>query len=157
MIRLANKQITELWGYLSQGYEVLVHSADGRQPISSVSKVSPRYKTQVMLTDKVFRLRLLKNTVETNLDTDLVHEISMYFNRDLDMVSFSSVSYKHKTRKQDEVAEDAYIANIQLYELDNILVHLAGNVATLKQVECLNLGVRNSGFGFDVVEEVRFG
>lgn len=109
-----------------------------------------------MLTESVFRLRLLQNTVETNLDTDLVHEISMYFNRDLDMVSFSSVSYKHKTRKQDEVAEDAYIANIQLYELDNILVHLAGNVATLKQVECLNLGVRNSGFGFDVVEEVRF-
>lgn len=44
MVRLANKQITELWGYLSQGYEVLVHSADGRQPISSVSQVSPRYK-----------------------------------------------------------------------------------------------------------------
>lgn len=152
MVRLANKQITELWGYLSQGYEVLVHSAEGRQPVSSVSQVSPRYQTQVMLTESVFRLRLLQNTVETNLDTDLVHEISMYFNRDLDMVSFSSVSYKHKTRKQDEVAEDAYIANIQLYELDNILVHLAGNVATLKQVECLNLGIRNSGFGFDIVE-----
>lgn len=156
MVRLANKQTTELWGYLSQGYEVLVHSAEGRQPISSVSQVSPRYKTQVMLTDSVFRLRLLKNTVETNLDTDLVHEISMYFNRDLDMVSFSSVSYNHKTRKQDEVAEDAYVANVQLYELDNVLVHLAGNVATLKQVECLNLGIRSSGFGFDIVEEVRF-
>ena len=154
MVRLANKEITELWGYLSQGYEVLVHCAEGRQPISSVSKVSPRYKTQVMLTENVFRLRLLKNTVETNLDTDLVHEISMYFNRDLDMVSFSSVSYNHKTRKQDEVAEDVYIANVQLYELDNVLVHLAGNVATLKQVECLNLGVRSSGFGFDIVEEV---
>lgn len=154
MVRLVNKQITELWGYLSQGYEVLVHSAEGRQPISSVFQVSPRYKTQVMLTESVFRLRLLKNTVETNLDTDLVHEISMRFYRDLDMVSFSSVSYNHKTRKQDEVAEDAYIANIQLYELDNILVHLTGNVATLKQVECLNLGVRSSGFGFDMVEEV---
>lgn len=156
MVRLVNKQITELWGYLSQGYEVLVHSAEGRQPISSVFQVSPRYKTQVMLTESVFRLRLLKNTVETNLDTDLVHEISMRFYRDLDMVSFSSVSYNHKTRKQDEVAEDAYIANIQLYELDNILVHLTGNVATLKQVECLNLGVRSSGFGFDIIEEVRF-
>ena len=109
-----------------------------------------------MLTDKVFRLRLLKNTVETNLDADLVHEISMYFNRDLDMVSFSSISYNHKTRKQDEVAEDAYIANIQLYELDNILVHLAGNVATFKQVECLNLGVRYSGLGFDIVEGIGY-
>lgn len=152
MVRLANKQTTELWGYLSQGYEVLVHSTEDRQPMSSVSQVSPRYKTQVMLTGSMFRLRLLKNTVETNLDTDLIHEILMYFNRDLDMVSFSSVSYNHKTRKRDEVAEDAYIANIQLYELDNILVHLVGNVATLKQVECLNLGVRSSGLGFDIVE-----
>lgn len=155
MNRLTNKQTTELWYYLYQGFKLLVGDTEIK-PTSSVSQVSPRYKTQILLKDSVFRLRLLKNTVETNLETDLVHVILIQFNRELEMVSFSSVSCNHKTGKQDAVLEDTYIANIQLYELDNILDKLVGNVATLKQVECLNLGVRNSGLGFDIVEEIRF-
>lgn len=155
MNRLTNKQTTELWYYLYQVFKLLVGDTEIK-PTSSVSQVSPRYKTQILLKDSVFRLRLLKNTVETNLETDLVHVILIQFNRELEMVSFSSVSCNHKTGKQDAVLEDTYIANIQLYELDNILDKLVGNVATLKQVECLNLGVRNSGLGFDIVEEIRF-
>lgn len=156
MVRLANKPTTELWNYLYQGYETLVHSTENRQPSSSVFQVSPRYKTQVMLTDSVFRLRLLKNTIETNLDTDLIHEIMLYFDRELDRVSFSSVSCNQKNGKRNTVSTEAYTSNIPFYDLANILVELVGNVATLKQVECLNLGVRSSGFGFDIVEELRF-
>lgn len=152
MIRLANKQTTELWNYLRQGYESLVQSKV-YQPTSSVSQVSPRYKTQVVLTDCVFRLRLLKNTVETNLDTDLVHEIMIYFDKVLNRVSFSSVSCNQKTGKRNNVSAEAYLPNIQGYVWVNILVDLVGNVATLKQVECLNLGVRFSDLGFDIVED----
>ena len=152
MIRLANKQTTELWNHLRQGYESLVQSKV-YQPTSSVSQVSPRYKTQVVLTDCVFRLRLLKNTVETNLDTDLVHEIMIYFDKVLNRVSFSSVSCNQKTGKRNNVSADAYLPNIQGYVWVNILVDLVGNVATLKQVECLNLGVRFSDLGFDIVED----
>ncbi len=152
MIRLANKQTTELWNHLRQGYESLVQSKV-YQPTSSVSQVSPRYKTQVVLTDCVFRLRLLKNTVETNLDTDLVHEIMIYFDKVLNRVSFSSVSCNQKTGKRNNVSAEAYLPNIQGYVWVNILVDLVGNVATLKQVECLNLGVRFSDLGFDIVED----
>lgn len=152
MIRLANKQTTELWNHLRQGYESLVQSKV-YQPTSSVSQVSPRYKTQVVLTDCVFRLRLLKNTVETNLDTDLVHEIMIYFDKVLNRVSFSSVSCNQKTEKRNNVSAEAYLPNIQGYVWVNILVDLVGNVATLKQVECLNLGVRFSDLGFDIVED----
>lgn len=152
MIRLANKQTTELWNHLRQGYESLVQSKV-YQPTSSVSQVSPRYKTQVVLTDCVFRLRLLKNTVETNLDIDLVHEIMIYFDKVLNRVSFSSVSCNQKTGKRNNVSAEAYLPNIQGYVWVNILVDLVGNVATLKQVECLNLGVRFSDLGFDIVED----
>lgn len=152
MIRLANKQTTELWNYLRQGYESLVQSKV-YQPTSSVSQVSPRYKTQVVLTDCVFRLRLLKNTVETNLDTDLVHEIMIYFDKVLNRVSFSSVSCNQKTGKRNNVSAEAYLPNIQGYVWVNILVDLVGNVATLKQVGCLNLGIRFSDLGFDIVED----
>ena len=152
MIRLANKQTTELWNHLRQGYESLVQSKV-YQPTSSVSQVSPRYKTQVVLTDCVFRLRLLKNTVETNLDTDLVHEIMIYFDKVLNRVSFSSVSCNQKTGKRNNVSAEAYLPNIQGYVWVNILVDLVGNVATLKQVECLTLGVRFSDLGFDIVED----
>ena len=152
MIRLANKQTTELWNHLRQGYESLVQSKV-YQPTSSVSQVSPRYKTQVVLTDCVFRLRLLKNTVETNLDTDLVHEIMIYFDKVLNRVSFSSVSCNQKTGKRNNVSAEAYLPNIQGYVWVNILGDLVGNVATLKQVECLNLGVRFSDLGFDIVED----
>lgn len=156
MIRLANKQTAELWNYLYQGYEALVHPTENCQPFSSVSQVSSRYKTQVMLTDYVFRLRLLKNTLETNLDTDLVHEIMLYFDRELDRISFSSVSCNQKNGKRNTVSTEAYTSNIPFYDLANILVELIGNVATLKQVECLNLGVRHSGLGFDIVEKIRY-
>lgn len=152
MIRLENKQTTELWNHLRQGYESLVQSKV-YQPTSSVSQVSPRYKTQVVLTDCVFRLRLLKNTVETNLDTDLVHEIMIYFDKVLNRVSFSSVSCNQKTGKRNNVSAEAYLPNIQGYVWVNILVDLVGNVATLKQVECLNLGVHFSDLGFDIVED----
>ena len=49
-----------------------------------------------------------------------------------------------------------YLPNLLDYALNDILVHLVENVSTLKQVECLNLGVRYSGLGFDIVEEIRY-
>lgn len=155
MNRLTNKQTTELWYYLYQGFKLLVGDTEIK-PTSSVSQVSPRYKTQVMLTDSVFRLRLLKNTVETNLDTDLVHEILIYFDSELDRVYFESVSCNTKTGKRDKVFNEFYLPNLLDYALNDILVHLVENVSTLKQVECLNLGVRYSGLGFDIVEEIRY-
>lgn len=153
MNRLTNKQTTELWYYLYQGFKLLV-SETVIQPMSSVSQVSPRYKTQILLKDSVFRLRLLKNTVETNLDTDLVHEILIYFDKELYRGSFDSVSCNTKTGKRDHVSNEYYLPNMLDYDLNHILTSLVENVATLKQVECLNLGVRSSGFGFDIVEEL---
>ena len=155
MNRLTNKQITELWAYLYQGFKLLISGTE-IQPTSSVSQVSPRYKTQVLLKDSVFRLRLLKNTVETNLDTDLIHEILIYFDKELDRGTFESVSCNFKTGKRNRVSNEYYLPNLLDYDLNHILTSLVENVATFKQVGCLNLGVRSSGFGFDVVEEIRF-
>lgn len=98
----------------------------------------------------------MKNTVETNLDTDLVHEILIYFDKELDRGSFDSVSCNTKTGKRNRVSNEYYLPNLLDYDLNRILTSLVENVATLKQVECLNLGVRYSGLGFDVVEELRF-
>ena len=155
MNRLTNKQITELWAYLYQGFKLLISGTE-IQPTSSVSQVSPRYKTQVLLKDSVFRLRLLKNTVETNLDTDLIHEILIYFDKELDRGTFESVSCNSKTGKRNRVSNEYYLPNLLDYDLNHILTSLVENVATFKQVGCLNLGVRSSGFGFDVIEEIRF-
>lgn len=155
MNKLTNKQIAELWYYLYQGFKLLV-SETAIQPMSSVSQVSPRYKTQILLKDSVFRLRLLKNTVETNLDTDLVHEILIYFDKELDRGSFDSVSCNTKTGKRDRVSNEYYLPNMLDYDLNHILTSLVENVATFKQVECLNLGVRYSGLGFDIVEGIRY-
>jgi hypothetical protein len=155
MIRLANKQTTELWYYLYQGFKLLVGGAE-IQPTSLVSQVSPRYKTQILLKDSVFRLRLLKNTIETNLDTDLIHEILIYFDKELDRGAFESVSCNPKTGKRNRVSSEYYLPNLLDYDLNHILTSLVENVATLKQVECLNLGVRYSGLGFDIVEEIRY-
>lgn len=155
MVKLANKQTTELWDYLYQGFKLLLSGAE-IQPTSLVSQVSPRYKTQILLKDSVFRLRLLKNTVETNLDTDLIHEILIYFDKELDRGAFESVSCNSKTGKRNRVSNEYYLPNLLDYDLNHILTSLVENVATLKQVECLNLGVRSSGLGFDIIEEVRF-
>lgn len=155
MNRLTNKQIAELWYYLYQGFKLLVSGAEIKS-MSSVSQVSVRYKTQILLKDSVFRLRLLKNTIETNLDTDLIHEILIYFDKELDRGTFESVSCNTKTGKRKRVSNEYYLPNLLDYDLNHILTSLVENVATLKQVECLNLGVRSSGFGFDVVEEIRF-
>ena len=155
MNRLTNKQTTELWYYLYQGFQLLVGGAE-IQPTSSVSQVSPRYKTQVMLKDSVFRLRLLKNTLETNLETDLVHEILIYFDKELGRVSFKGISCNPKNGKRNGVTTEAYLPNLLDYALNDTLVSLVENVATVKQVECLTLGVRFSGLGCDIVEEVRF-
>ncbi len=155
MNRLTNKQTTELWYYLYQGFKLLV-SETVIQPMSSVSQVSPRYKTQIMLKDSVFRLRLLKNTVETNLETDLVHEILIYFDKELGRASFKGISCNPKTGKRNGVTTEAYLPSLLDYALNDTLVSLVENVSTLKQVECLNLGVRNSGLGFEIVDEVRF-
>ena len=152
---LTNKQTTELWYYLYQGFKLLVGDTEIK-PTSSVSQVSPRYKTQILLKDSVFRLRLLKNTVETSLETDLVHEILIYFDKELDRGSFDSVSCNTKTGKRDRVSNDYYLPNMLDYDLNHILTSLVENVATLKQVECLNLGVRQSGLGFDIIEEIRY-
>jgi hypothetical protein len=155
MVKLANKQTTELWDYLYQGFKLLLSGAE-TQPTSSVSLVSPRYKTQILLKDSVFRLRLLKNTIETNLDTDLIHEILIYFDKELDRGAFESVSCNPKTGKRNRVSSEYYLPNLLDYDLNHILTSLVENVATLKQVECLNLGVRYSGLGFDIVEEIRY-
>lgn len=155
MNRLTNKQTTELWYYLYQGFKLLVGGAE-IQPTSSVSQVSLRYKTQVMLKDSVFRLRLLKNILETNLETDLVHEILIYFDKELGRVSFKGISRNPKTGKRNGVTTEAYLPSLLDYALNDTLVSLVENVATVKQVECLNLGVRFSGLGFDIVEEVQF-
>lgn len=155
MNRLTNKQIAELWDYLYQGFKLLV-SETVIQPMSSVSQVSPRYKTQILLKDSVFRLRLLKNTVETNLDTDLIHEILIYFDKELGRASFKGISRNPKTGKRNGVSTEAYLPNLLDYVLNDTLVSLVENVATIKQVECLNLGVRYSGLGFDIVEEIRY-
>lgn len=153
MNRLTNKHTTELWYYLYQGFKVLVRGAE-IQPRSSVSQVSPRYKTQILLKDSVFRLRILKNTIETNLDTGLIHEILIYFDKELDRGTFESVSCNPKTGKRNRVSSEYYLPNLLDYDLNHILTTLVENIATLKQVECLNLGVHSSGFGFDVVEEL---
>ena len=155
MVKLANKQTTELWYYLYQGFKVLVSGAE-IQPRSSVSQVSPRYKTQILLKDSVFRLRILKNTIETNLDTGLIHEILIYFDKELDRGTFESVSCNPKTGKRNRVSSEYYLPNLLDYDLNHILTTLVENIATLKQVECLNLGVRYSGIGFDIVEEIRY-
>ena len=75
MVKLANKQTVELWHYLRQGFEEMLNSDENRLPVKSVNQVSPSYKFSVLLSESVFQIRLLKNTLETNLDTDLVHEI----------------------------------------------------------------------------------
>lgn len=155
MNRLTNKHTTELWYYLYQGFKVLVSGAE-IQPRSSVSQVSPRYKTQILLKDSVFRLRILKNTIETNLDTGLIHEILIYFDKELDRGTFESVSCNPKTGKRNRVSSEYYLPNLLDYDLNHILTTLVENIATLKQVECLNLGVRYSGLGFDIVEEIRY-
>lgn len=155
MNRLTNKQIAELWYYLYQGFKLLVDGAE-IQPTSSVSKVSPRYKTQILLKDSVFRLRLLKNTLETNLETDLVHEILIYFDKELDRCTFESVSCNTKTGKRNSVSNEYYLPNLLDYDLNHILTSLVENVATLKQVECFNLGVRSFGFGFDIIGELKY-
>lgn len=155
MNRLTNKHTTELWYYLYQGFKVLVSGAE-IQPRSSVSQVSPRYKTQILLKDSVFRLRILKNTIETNLDTGLIHEILIYFDKESDRGTFESVSCNPKTGKRNRVSSEYYLPNLLDYDLNHILTTLVENIATLKQVECLNLGVRYSGLGFDIVEEIRY-
>lgn len=155
MNRLTNKHTTELWYYLYQEFKVLVSGAE-IQPRSSVSQVSPRYKTQLLLKDSVFRLRILKNTIETNLDTGLIHEILIYFDKELDRGTFESVSCNPKTGKRNRVSSEYYLPNLLDYDLNHILTTLVENIATLKQVECLNLGVRYSGLGFDIVEEIRY-
>lgn len=153
MIKLANKQTTELWNHLRQGFETLRNYDETLPPVKSVSKVSPRYKTSVMLSNTKFQVRLLKNTVETNLDTDLVHEIELQLDRELDRMFFTSISYPQKKGTPNGVSTEFYLSNITVYDWGHALVALVGNVATLKQVECLNLGIRSSGFGFDIIED----
>lgn len=153
MIRLANKPTTELWNYLRQGFEELMKYNDHHLPMKSVNQVSPRYQCSVLLSNCLFQIRLMKNTFETNLDTDLVHEIEIYLDRELGRISFKSVACNSKTGKRNGVSTEAYLSNITVYDWGHILVDLVGNVSTLKQVECLNLGILSSGFGFDRIED----
>ena len=129
-----------------------MNSDENRLPVKSVNQVSPKYKCSTLLSGYVFKLRLLKNTLETNLDTDLVHEIEIYYDRELGRVSFKSVARNQKTGKRNGVSAQAYLPNLQNgYIFKQILTDLVENVATIKQVEYLNLGVQLSGFGFDVI------
>lgn len=153
MVKLANKQTVELWHYLRQGFEEIMNSDENHLPVKSVNQVSPSYKCSVLLSGSVFQIRLLKNTLETNLDTDLVHEIEIYYDRKLGRVSFESVSCNQRTGKRNRVSTVAYLPNLlDGYIFKQILTDLVENVATIKQVEYLNLGIQLSGFGFDVVE-----
>ena len=157
MVKLANKPTIELWNHLRQGFEGIMSFGENHSPVKSVNQVSLRYKCSILLSGYVFQIRLLKNTVETNLDTDLVHEIEIYYDRELGRVSFKSVTCNQKTGKRNGVFSQAYLPSLVEYNIfKQILTDLVENVATIKQVECLNLGVRNSGFGFDIVEEIRY-
>lgn len=154
MVKLANKQTIELWNHLRQGFEEVVNSDVSRLPVKSVNQVSPRYKCSILLSSYVFQIRLLKNTFETNIDTDLVHEIEIYYDRELGRVSFKSVACNQKTGKRNGVSAQAYLPSLlDRYIFKQILTDLVENVATIKQVECLNLGVQLSGLGFDVIED----
>lgn len=124
-----------------------------RLSVKSVNQVSPRYKCSILLSGYVFQVRLLKNILETNLDTDLVHEIELYYDRELGRISFKSVSCNQKTGKRNGVSAQAYLPSLlDGYIFKQILTDLVENVATIKQVEYLNLGVQLSGLGFDVIE-----
>ena len=154
MVKLANKQTIELWNHLRQGFEEIMTFDENRLSVKSVNQVSPRYKCSILLSGYVFQIRLLKNTFETNIDTDLVHEIEIYYDRELGRVSFKSVACNQNTGKRDGVSAQAYLPSLVEYNIfKQILTDLVENVATIKQVECLNLGVRNSGLGFDVIED----
>lgn len=153
MVKLANKQTVELWHYLRQGFEEMLNSDEHRLPVKSVNQVSPSYKCSVLLSGSVFQIRLLKNTLETNLDTDLVHELEIYYDRELGRVSFKSVACNQNTGKRNGVSAQAYLPSLlDGYIFKQILTDLVENVATIKQVEYLNLGVQLSGLGFDVIE-----
>lgn len=153
MVKLANKQTTELWNYLRQSFEEIINSDENRLPVKLVTQVSPKYKFSILLNGYVFQIRLLKNTLETNLDTDLVHEIEIYYDRKLGRVSFESVSCNQRTGKRNRVSTVAYLPSLVEYTIfKQILTDLVENVATIKQVEYLNLGIQLSGLGFDVVE-----
>lgn len=154
MVKLANKQTIELWNHLRQGFEEIINSDESRLPVKSVNQVSPSYKCSVLLSGSVFQIRLLKNTLETNLDTDLVHEIEIYYDRVLGRVSFQGISCNQKTGKRKGVSTVAYLQNLlDEYIFKQILTDLVENISTIKQVEYLNLGIRSSGFGFDVIED----
>lgn len=152
MVKLANKQTIELWNHLRQGFEETLNFDENRLPVKSVNQVSSRYKCSVLLSGYVFQIRLLKNTLETNLDTDLVHEIEIYYDRELGRVSFKSVTCNQKTGKRNGVSAQAYLPSLSEYIFKQILTDLVENVSTIKQVEYLNLGVQLSGLGFDVIE-----
>lgn len=153
MVKLANKQTIEMWNHLRQGFEEVINSDVSRLPVKSVNQVSPRYKCSILLSGYVFQIRLLKNTFETNIDTDLVHEIEIYYDRELGRVSFKSVARNQKTGKRNGVSAQAYLPSLlDGYIFKQILTDLVENVSTIKQVEYLNLGVQLSGLGFDVVE-----
>ena len=153
MVKLSNKQTIELWHYLRQGFEEIINSDESRLPVKSVNQVSPKYKCSILLSGYVFQIRLLKNTQETNLDTDLVHEIEIYYDRKLGRISFESVSCNQRTGKRNRVSTVAYLSSlINEYIFKQILTDLVENVSTIKQVEYLNLGIRSSGFGFDVID-----
>lgn len=153
MVKLANKQTIELWNYLRQGFEEIINSDENRLPVRLVNQVSPSYKCSILLSGHVFQIRLLKNTFETNLDTDLVHEIEIYYDRKIGRVSFESVSYNQRTGKRNRVSTLAYLPSLNEYIFKQILTDLVENVSTLKQVEYLNLGIRSSGFSFDRVDD----
>lgn len=153
MVKLAKKQTVELWHYLRQGFEEIMNSDENRLPVKSVNQVSPKYKCSILLSGYVFKLRLLKNTLETNLDTDLVHEIEIYYDREFGRFSFRGVACNQITGKRKGVSTVAYLQNLRDgYIFKQILTDLVENVATIKQVEYLNLGVQLSGLGFDVIE-----
>lgn len=153
MVKLANKQTIELWNYLRQGFEEIINSDENRLPVRLVNQVSPSYKCSILLSGHVFQIRLLKNTFETNLDTDLVHEIEIYYDRVLGRFSFKGVACNQKTGKRKGVSAQAYLPSLlDGYIFKQILTDLVENVATIKQVEYLNLGIQLSGLGFDVVE-----
>ena len=70
----------------------------------------------------------------------------------VDFLSEVLLVIKERAKKKG-VSTVAYLQNLRDgYIFKQILTDLVENVATIKQVEYLNLGVQLSGFGFDVIE-----
>ena len=86
-------------------------------------------------------------------ETTYFNRCVVHYDRELGRFSFRGVACNQRTGKRKGVSTVAYLQNLRDgYIFKQILTDLVENVATIKQVEYLNLGVQLSGLGFDVIE-----